>query len=105
MLRITVVDSSDSGVRLRVEGRLTGPSVEELHQSCELHALSDGAQLTLDLVDISFADADGVELLRDLRNRDVAVVNLPRFLALQLRDSKSGKLPPQYKDDAPERKG
>jgi hypothetical protein len=105
MLRITVVDSSDLGVRLRVEGRLTGPSVEELRQSCEVHAPRDGAQLTLDLVDISFADADGIELLKDLESRNITFVNLASFLAMQLRDSKNGKFPPRHKDDAPERKG
>ena len=100
-----MVDSSDSGVRLRVEGRLTGRSVEELRQSSELHTPSHGAQLTLDLADVSFADADGIVLLRDLETRNVSVVNLAPFLALQLRDPKSGRFPPQYKDDAPERKG
>src|SRR5574340_977527 len=53
MLRVTVVESSDSCVRLRVEGRLTGRSIEELGESCELHALADGMRLTLDLGDVS----------------------------------------------------
>lgn len=90
MLRVTVVDSSDMEVRLRVEGRLTGRSVEELRQSCELQALSEGARLTLDLGDISFADANGIELLKDFMIRDVAIVNLAPFLALQLRDGSDG---------------
>jgi anti-anti-sigma regulatory factor len=103
MLRITVVDSSDFAVRLRVEGRLTGRSVDELRQSCELHAPSEGACLTLDLADVSFADADGIELLKDLESREVALVNLVPFLTLQLRDPKCGDLPPRNKGDAPER--
>ncbi|HVB29865.1 MAG TPA: hypothetical protein VNG91_08660 [Terriglobia bacterium] len=78
-----------------MEGRLTRRSVEELRQSCELHASSEGARLTLDLADVSFADADGIELLKDLKSREVAIVNLMPFLALQLRDRKDGNLPPQ----------
>lgn len=84
---------------------MTGRSIEGLRQSCELHALSDGAQLTLDLADVSFADADGIELLRDLENRNVTIVNLAAFLAMQLRDPKGGKLPPRDEGDTPERNG
>lgn len=87
MLRITVVDSSGSAVRLRVEGRLTGNSVEELRKSCELHSPSEGAPITLDLADVSFADAEGIKLLRDLQTRNVELVNVMRFLAIQLRDT------------------
>jgi anti-anti-sigma regulatory factor len=93
MLRITVVDSSDSAVRLRVEGRLTGRSVEDLRQSCELHALSDGTRLTLDLADVSFADAEGIEFLKTLTSRGIAIENLVPFLALQLGEPNGGKSP------------
>ena len=86
-----------------MEGRLTGLSVEGLRQSSELHTPSHGAQLTLDLADVSFADADGIVLLRDLETRNVSVVNLAPFLALQLRDPNGGKLSPRDKGDTPER--
>lgn len=87
MLRISVVDSTDLAVRLRVEGRLTGRAVKELRESCELHAPEAGKRLILDLADVSFADADGIELLKGLKSRNVAFVNLVPFLALQLRDA------------------
>ncbi len=90
MLRITAVGTSGESVRLRVEGRLTGRSVEELRRSCEFHALGRGTRLTLDLADVSFADAQGIALLRDLKNRDVSLVNLAPFLALHLQDAASG---------------
>lgn len=86
MLRITVIDASDSVVRLHVEGRLTGRSVEELWQACDLHALGEGVQLILDLADLSFADALGIETLKDLKRRNVTLLELAPFLALQLRD-------------------
>ena len=87
MLRITVVDSSNSVVRLRVEGRLTGGSIEELRQACDLHALHEGKRLIIDLADVSFADAHGIEILKNLERHRVSLLNLAPFLALQLRDS------------------
>ncbi len=86
MLRITVVDCSNFAVRLRVEGRLTGPSVEELRQACDLHALCDGMRLIIDLADVSFADAHGIEILRKFERQSVTLLNPIPFLALQLRD-------------------
>ena len=99
MLRITVVESSGSVVRLRVEGRLSGRSVEELRQSCELHASADGAKLVLDLGDVSFADEEGAKLLRSLRMSQVGMANLGPFLTSQLRESSTVISRPAKKGD------
>ena len=84
-MKITVVESSGNGVRLRVEGRLTGRWVEELRRACDLHALSDGIRLTLDLADVSFADAAGIELLKELRIRSVTLLSPSSLVAEQLK--------------------
>lgn len=84
-MKITVVESSNKGVRLRVEGRLTGRWVEELRRACDLHALSDGIRLTLDLADVSFADAAGIELLKELRIRSVTLLSPSSLVAEQLK--------------------
>jgi anti-anti-sigma regulatory factor len=84
-MKITVVESSRNGVRLRVEGRLTGRWVEELRRACDLHALSDGIRLTLDLADVSFADAAGIELLKELRTRLVILLSPSSLVAEQLK--------------------
>jgi anti-anti-sigma factor len=102
MMRITVVDSSNSVVRLRVEGRLTGRSAEELRQACDLHALGEGMRLILDLADLSFADAHGIEILKNLKRHNVSLLNLVPYLALQLRDPQTGKPPARNKGDAAE---
>src|SRR6202035_3861097 len=62
MLRITVVDLSDSVVVLRVEGRITGCWVEELRRTCAAHAFAahtfgahafaDEVQLSLELSEV-----------------------------------------------------
>jgi hypothetical protein len=102
MLRVTVVESSDSSVRLRVEGRLTGRCIEELRESCEMHAHAEGMRLTLDLADISFSDAHGMELLKDLRRRGVTILNLVPYLALQLRVAEGKAVPLQNNGDTHE---
>jgi anti-anti-sigma regulatory factor len=89
MLRITVVESSRSGVTLRVEGRITGSSVEELHTACEVHALADKIQLSLELADVSFADATGILLLKELESRGVQLGHANPFVAEQLKEGAS----------------
>ncbi len=89
MLRITVVESSKFAVTLRVEGRITGPWVEELRTACNVHTFPDNVQLSLELADISFADAAGVALLRELRGRGAGFINTTPFLAEQLKDGSS----------------
>jgi anti-anti-sigma regulatory factor len=65
---------------------LTGGSVEELRQTCEPHVRADGRRLVLDLADISFADSHGIEILKNLKGRNVTLLNLVPFLALQLTE-------------------
>jgi anti-anti-sigma regulatory factor len=89
MLRITVVESSSDAVRLRVEGRVTGCWVEELRRTCDLQALSDGIRLTLDLADVAFVDAAGIELLKELRIRCVTLLSPSSFVAEQLKGAPS----------------
>ncbi|MBZ5543491.1 MAG: hypothetical protein LAO07_07405 [Acidobacteriia bacterium] len=86
MLRITIVDSSNEAVKIRVEGRLTGLWVEELRRSCDMHGLGDGVRLTLDLADVPFVDATGIEFLKTLRGRCVTLLDPSSFVAEQLKD-------------------
>jgi hypothetical protein len=85
MLRVTVIESSETAVTLRVEGRITGPWVEELRTACSVHSFPDEVQLSLELADISFADAAGIELLKELRDRGADLTHTTPFLAEQLK--------------------
>jgi anti-anti-sigma regulatory factor len=89
MLRVTVVESTSETVRLRVEGRLAGGCVKELRRSCEVHALYDGIRLSLDLADVSFIDAAGIELLMELRLCCVILLSPSPFVAEQLKHAES----------------
>jgi ABC-type transporter Mla MlaB component len=86
MLRITVVESSESTVTLRVEGRITGSAVEELRTACEVHTSADEVQLSLELADVSFADAAGILLLKELGSRGVGLIRANPFMAEQLKE-------------------
>ena len=89
MLRITVVESSRSAVTLRVEGRITGSSVEELRSACDVHTLASEVQLSLELADVSFADAAGILLLKELGSRGVCLTRANPFMAAQLKEGAS----------------
>jgi ABC-type transporter Mla MlaB component len=89
MLRITVVESSRSAVTLRVEGRITGSAVEELRTACDMHTFANEVQLSLELADVSFADAAGMLLLKELANRGVDLVRANPFMAEQLKQGAS----------------
>jgi ABC-type transporter Mla MlaB component len=99
MLRITVVDLSESAVVLRVEGRITGSWVEELRGTCAAHAFAahafvghafpDEVQLSLELSDVSFADAAGIALLKELRSGGADLIRPTPFIAERLKDGPS----------------
>lgn len=89
MLRITVVESSKVAVTLRAEGQITGPWVEELRTACNVHSSPRIARLSLELADISYADAAGIALLRELRNRGIALIHVTPYLAEELKDGVS----------------
>jgi ABC-type transporter Mla MlaB component len=84
VLKISDGGISDSDVTLRLDGEVTGRWVEVLRTSCDV-ALRRGARLTLDLSHVSFADSEGIVLLRSLTDRQVRLVNASPFVAEQLR--------------------
>jgi len=84
MLKISQAESADSSVTLRLEGRIVGPWVAELRQSCEAN-LRAGRSLRLHLADVEFMDADAVTFLASLPSRDVALIECPLFATEQLR--------------------
>lgn len=80
MLRITEQKNAEDDLVLILEGRLTGPWVELLRTQC--------ATLTtaiLDLRELAFADAAGLNLLAQLQRQQLQLQNCPPFLAEQLK--------------------
>lgn len=84
MLRILEEKMTDDSTILRLDGRIVGQWVEVLRLSCEQVFQSNG-RVTLDLTGVSFADHEGVRLLRLLDHRQVELINCSPFLREQMK--------------------
>jgi ABC-type transporter Mla MlaB component len=75
------------GQAFRLEGKLLGPWVDELRSACtpplERHEL-----VQLNLAAVTFVDAAGAELLRELINHGVAITGCSGFVAALLYGAK-----------------
>ena len=75
---------ADGFVVLRLEGNLSGQWVDELRRVTE--PLGEPvARLVLDLAEVTFIDADGLLLLRELSSRHVILRNGSLFVTQQLK--------------------
>src|SRR4051794_38350236 len=75
MLKITIHDSA-AEFRIRLEGRLTGPWVNELRQCWRTAASTTGGRTTvLDLREVDFVCPDGEQVMAEMHREGV------RFLA------------------------
>ena len=84
MLRISKNDlSTDETTRLRLDGSLAGPWVQELSLLCEPF-LAEGERIQIDCGGVAFVDGDGITLMHNLRAKGVALVNCSPFITLQL---------------------
>jgi anti-anti-sigma factor len=87
MLRISQV-STDAQPTLRLEGEVKGPWVDELRRECARAVTGNGRtrqRLVLDLAEVSFVDAAGVALFRELKTRQVRMTNCSLYLAELLK--------------------
>jgi len=74
MLRITLEEKSDAVV-LKLEGRLAGPWAVELGRLWEEKASLVGQRkLSLDLRGTTFADADGIRILKSIYSQTGAAM-------------------------------
>ena len=85
--RTIKADDKKDGALLRLEGQVAGPWVEELRRACaEPRHNGHWAHLVLDLTNVTFIDADGVALFRQLSTRQVSWMNCSAFVAEQLKE-------------------
>lgn len=76
MLRITIHENQKVHT-IKLEGKITGPWVEELERTwTSLAPVLGSEELQLDLRDVAFADARGRQLLREIYQKTHA-----RFLS------------------------
>ena len=92
MLKISPPTQREShdGPVFKVEGQATGQWVDELRRVCdEALAHQNGGRslrLVLDLDGLSFLDAAGIALFRELATRNVSFTNCSVFIAEQLKE-------------------
>jgi hypothetical protein len=90
MMRIShgTTPDDNEAVLFRLEGQVSGPWIEELRRVCR-ETLDDhgrgNRRLVLDLADVSFIDADGVALFRELTACHVKLTNASLFVTEQLK--------------------
>ena len=82
MLRISwiEVDSSDSLRTLKLEGKILGPSVDELSRICGEPRVSPSS-LRLDLAAVTFIDSSGVRLVNNLVLRGATIIDSSGYIA------------------------
>jgi anti-anti-sigma regulatory factor len=90
MLRISrePTASACDPVLLRLDGQIRDRWVEELRRECEacLDAAGRERRVVLDLGAVSFLDARGIALVRELAARTVVLRNCSLFVAEQLKE-------------------
>ncbi len=72
------IESEGPDVVLHVSGRLTGPAITQLSDACEPMK----GRFVLDLSKLRFADDDGVEAIRALRERGADIRGASSFIKL-----------------------
>ncbi|HKB35997.1 MAG TPA: hypothetical protein VKD72_06055 [Gemmataceae bacterium] len=80
MLRITRITGADSAQTIKLEGKLLGPWVDEVREACA-QAMARSGRTRLDLVAVTFADAAGVALLRELIRQGVEIAACSGYVA------------------------
>lgn len=87
MIKITEITHEQETI-LKIEGKLTGPAVGELEQTCDrIRRSSAGGRLVLDLVDVSFVDEVALGWLRAIRHRDIGIANPSLFVSALMGDA------------------
>jgi anti-anti-sigma regulatory factor len=78
VLRITWLSQKGRGLTLKLEGQILGPWVDALRASCP--ARGRRRRLCLDLAAVTYVDAAGVQLLRELMAEGVAIAACSGFV-------------------------
>lgn len=84
MLKISETRLAGERCRITLEGRIVGPWVEALHEFIESRCSPQELPI-LDLGEVSFADPEGVRLLKSLQQRGVPLCHPSPFLTEQLK--------------------
>ena len=79
MLKISRLSHKGRGLTIKLEGELLGPWVGSVRDACAVQGRRP-RRLRLDLAAVSYVDAAGVQLLRDLMAEGVAIAACSSFV-------------------------
>jgi RNA polymerase sigma-70 factor (ECF subfamily) len=85
MMRVTRIAAGEGIETLRVEGRLTHETVEELRMACE-SVLTTHRSLHLDVAGLQFVDPTGIDLLHGLERQGARLGGCSGFVGELLRE-------------------
>jgi hypothetical protein len=88
VLKITEIAQNDSGKSFKLEGKLIGPWVDELRNVCT-QPLNRLEHVGLDLAAVTFVNASGAELLRELIRKGIIITQCSAFVAELLHAGES----------------
>ena len=94
MMRVTRIAAGEGGDTLRVEGRLTHETAEELRLACEA-ILTEQRSLQLDVSGLQFVDPTGVALLHGLERHGTRLGGCSGFINELLRDREQATAAPR----------
>ena len=94
MMRVTRIAAGEGADTLRVEGRLTHETAEELRMACEA-ILTERRSLQLDVSGLQFVDPTGVALLHGLERYGTRLGGCSGFINELLRDREHATAAPQ----------
>ena len=84
MLKVTRLSRTVRVLTVKLEGKLLEPWVPTVRDVCQRRGRRSG-RLRLDLAAVTYADAAGVQLLRDLVGEGVDIATCSSFVAELLR--------------------
>jgi ABC-type transporter Mla MlaB component len=79
MLRITRRTGAESAQTIQLEGKLLGPWLDEVREACA-GAMARSGRTRLDLAAVTYVDAAGLQLLRDLMAQGVEIAACSSFV-------------------------
>jgi anti-anti-sigma regulatory factor len=84
MLRITTDDSGPKTL-VRADGRVEGPGALELERVCA----EEAGPISLDLSNVSHADAEGLRVISALMDEGTELLNVPTLIQMLLEQRRA----------------
>ena len=88
MLRITNTNVYSPTVTLKVEGQIASDWVATLQHECN-ELLDNGKEIRLDFSSVTFVDAEGVAILKNLLTRNVRIMHSTQLIQSLLSEEES----------------